>query len=261
MVTDEISPEDFENATLPVETNGHLLFREGDKPEVEVYWLRGVPRVMGLYGRCAMCNGGWRHTVDQDKGVVRIDEPCPIPEGITTTIRLAVPSGRIVVKDSLRSVYDWCDEDRNEVKEFADYNSALGQAQVIEYMASIGCAYGPVRNSCPGLWRTGEGTYQIVSGVWDEDWADEDEEPPSVLRNPEDRLASVCTDLWAYSIADHSDWLAKGGSEEDLGWTATIVEIPRGIYEFTHHTGELGFDHHGFGETVYADIRRVGDIS
>jgi hypothetical protein len=236
---------------LPVDPNGHML---GDT-EADVFYY-GVgksahPQVMGLYYGCRMCDKGRDHRVEGD--TIRIQTPCPLPEGITTVITLKVPSGKIVVADDLRPVYDGFDHDG-----LASYNSALGQHQVIEAMAAEGCAYGPVGNSCPGLWRTGEDTYEIVSGVWDEEWADEDDEPPASPRKPEDKLASICTDLWAYSIADYDDWVAKGGDLKEVErGHVNVADIEPGVYEFTHHTGEKDFDHWVAGELVFAHIRKI----
>lgn len=165
-------------------------------------------------------------------------------ESITTRIMLAVPSGKIVVRDSLRPLYDWREA------EVADYNSLAGQAQAVEAMAARGCAYGPVGNSCPGLYRTGEGTYVIANLPYSEDTDDE------VVPAGWTLLAGIITDLWAYSIADLGDFEAKGGDVESLGWGATVVDVGPGTYEFTHHTGEASFDRDA-DTVIFADIRRL----
>lgn len=68
-------------------------------------------------------------------------------------------------------------------------------------MAAVGCAYGPVGNSCPGLYRTGPDSYTIASPRYDDD------DNPSL---PEcARLTGICTDLWAYSIAG-LHWKSQG---------------------------------------------------
>lgn len=239
---------------LPVKSNGHKLpFTEVD---VAFYEVGGgvFPQVFDSWSRCRECDGGVDRKVVGDAVVVQ-GEPCQYQDGITSVITLKVPSGKIVVTDDLRPLYDGFNDSRGD---FPSYNSTLGQHKVIEAFAAQGCAFGPVGNSCPGLWRTGEGTYEIVTGVWSEDWADEDEEFPANPRKAEDKLTSICTDLWAYSIADYDDWVAKGGKPEDMGWTTTVVDIEPGVYEFTHHTGEKGFDHWADGEIIFAHIRKVG---
>ena len=110
------------------------------------------------------------------------------------------------------------------------------------------CAYGPVGNSCPSLYQTGENTYAIVSPAWDEDT----DEP--VFDGT--HRAGITTDLWAYSIADHDDYLAKGGVLGQYG--PEVVEVPNGIYTFSHHTHEKAFNGGDWQATqVYATIARA----
>lgn len=237
---------------LPLHANGHQVVPSGLPDEVEVFDFSEVPAMQeippyvscGSIFACGWCGAYPKMRVDGD--AVHIDEPCPAAGGITTVIRLEVPSGKIIVADDLRGVYDGFDHDG-----FASYNSALGQHQVIEAMAELGCAFGPVGNSCPSLWKTGEDTYQIARMPQD----DEDEYAP--VPEGSERLAGIITDLWAYSIADYGDWLAKGGAPvEELGWTVSVVEIPAGTYEFTHHSGERDFDDDA-DHVVWADIKKV----
>ncbi|TDD47520.1 hypothetical protein E1286_17205 [Nonomuraea terrae] len=128
---------------------------------------------------------------------VSVQDPCPYPDGITTTITIEVPSGKLLVTDDLRPIFDW-DEGN-----LASYNSALGQAQAVELMAAIGCAYEPTSNCGLGLYRTGPDSYIIATPSYDED---ENPSPPDSAC-----LASICTELWAYSICCYSNWLSRGG--------------------------------------------------
>ncbi|WP_331727416.1 hypothetical protein OG871_40385 (plasmid) [Kitasatospora sp. NBC_00374] len=230
--------------TLPLDSNGHIITSEDDST-VTVYRFGEfgdlAPHFSGTYSTCVQCGETPKLTVTGD--TVRAQGPCPYPEGITTTVTLEAPSGKLIVRDHLGSAYT-CDTDA-----FASYNSARGQAQVIEAMAAIGCAYGPVGNSCPGLYRTGADAYVIASPRYDED------DSPSLPE--EDCLASIVTDLWAYSIADLEDFKRRGGDLDSLGWSTTIVDVPPGTYRFTHHTGELGFDHDSDDTVVFAHIERI----
>lgn len=246
--------------TLPFHPNGHQ-FSSDPLETVEVLVLEIGEETHNYLDRsrmsysCFKCGGYRFEERVTDDGVHMDGEPCPVPdEGITTVITLEVPSGKIIVADNLRSVYNGFDRDK-----LADYNSVLGQAQFVEAMAKLGCAYGPVGNSCPTLWKTGEDTYIVARKPWltgDEDeWADEDSVPA-----PEgaESLAGIITDLWAYCIADYDDWLAKGGKPvEELGWSVIVVEVPPGTYEFTHHSGEKSFDPDA-DHVVFADIKRIG---
>lgn len=226
-----------------LDQNGHL-FTKADTVDVIRFDDHDLFLDTHSSSRCAWCDAP--KDFQAIDGMVCQPEPCLHPDGITTTVTLAVPSGRIVVYDDLRHVYDGFNDD------FACYNSVLGQAQVTEAMAALGCAFGPVGNSCPGLYRTGEGAYVIASPGYD----DEDE-PTGFLAHLEP-LARIITDLWAYSVADHDDYLAKGGASHPQRMHGPdVVEIPPGTYRFTHHTGERTFDHDVPGTVIFAHIDRI----
>lgn len=230
--------------TLPLKPNGHQL-AHNDGNEVKVFQHFGEdPYVHGAMSYCAHCDEAPEYRVTEE--AVHVVGPCAYPDGITTVITLAVPSGKIIVTDDLRPIYDGFDPEG-----FASYNTSKGQAQVVEAMAAIGCAFGSVGNSRPGLYQTGEGRYVIGNPEYTEE-----EELVGDLVGAKD-LASICTDLWAYSVADYEDWQAKGGDPEQLGWTDSIVEVPAGTYQFTHHTGEKGFDNYAAGTVIFAHIERI----
>lgn len=199
------------------------------------------PFCMDLLSGCALC--GKRPDVVITPDAVTCTGPCEYPDGLTTVIRLNVPSGKIIVSDSLRRVYDWTDADG-----VGDYNALIGQANATQVMAAKGCAYGAVGNSCPGLWRTGDDTYVIANLPYTED----DKE---VVPDGWEMAAFIITDLWAYSIADFGDWTSKGGKLDDLGH-GTVVNVTPGTYEFTCHTSELSFDRDA-DLVVFADIKRI----
>ncbi|MET9657873.1 hypothetical protein [Streptomyces sp. NPDC006510] len=196
---------------LPLQANGHLISR---KAEVDVLRFDGrEPYVSGAAYRCAVCDR--RPVFRVTDSAVHVQEPCPYPDGITTKITIDVPSGKLLVTDDLRPAFNW---DDNAI---ADYNSTLGQAQAVEAMAAVGCAYGPVGNSCPGLYRTCPDSYIIASPCYDDD--DKPSLPESAC------LANICTDLWAYSIVDLEHWKAKGGDPAKLGWIDVVDVHPRDV--------------------------------
>ncbi|MFG1857445.1 hypothetical protein ACGFJT_36810 [Actinomadura geliboluensis] len=224
---------------LPVKANGHILASEG---EVEMHRVGdqevGIPRVPHP---CAVCDTWPELQVTND--AVETQNPCPYPNGITTEITLSVPSGKIIVADDLRPVFNYDDTG------LASYNTVLGKAQAVKAMAAAGCAYGPVGNTCPGLYREGPDRYIIAaSGL------DEKDDP---LLPEAECLARIITDLWAYSIADFELWRARGGDPDRLCWPATVVDVPTGTYRFTHHTGERAFDSDAAGTVIFANIERI----
>ncbi|MFC4048375.1 hypothetical protein ACFOY4_01655 [Actinomadura syzygii] len=224
---------------LPVKANGHILARESD---VEVHQVGDqevlIPRVPHA---CAVCDTWPELRVTNE--AVEAQKPCLYPGGITTEITLSVPSGKMIVTDDLRPIMNY------DPTGLADYNTVLGQAQAVKAMAAVGCAYGPVGNTCPGLYRQGADHYIIATPGLDEN------DDPLL---PEDMcLARIITDLWAYSIADFELWKARGGVPEGLCWADTIVDVPAGTYRFMHHTGERGFDRDAAGTVTFANIERI----
>jgi hypothetical protein len=232
---------------LPFRANGHWT-RPADGKLAKVFeYTDPYPGVFvsGFADRCGICDAELTLKVTGD--AVAVENPCAYPDGVTSVIKLAVPSGKIIVTDDLRPVYNWDDADLT-----ASYNSALGQWQATQLMAAAGCAYGPVGNTCPGLFRTGGDSYVIASPGHDEE-TDKELTPAGW-----ESVTSVITDLWAYSIADYEDWVSKGGDPAGLGWGDTIADITPGAYLFTHHTGERTFDRDNPGTVIYAHIDKEG---
>lgn len=226
---------------LPLHANGHIIARE-DTVEVMQIDDGLPPMVLNVGYGCALCDQRPKFTFTKD--AVHVQTPCPYPNGITTTVTIRVPSGKLIITDNL-PVYS-VDESG-----FAGYNSVLGQSQVIEAMGAVGCAYGPVGNSCPALYRTGPDSY-VISRSRDE----------NDKRGPFDGepLAVVITDLWAYSCADFKDWESRGGDPAALGWSDNTVDVRPGMYRFTHHSGERSFDRDASG-AVFAHVEWVGEVA
>ncbi|MFI5986825.1 hypothetical protein ACIBEA_38935 [Streptomyces sp. NPDC051555] len=228
----------IERLHLPLEPNGHWFRSEA---RAEAVRIDGVLLLAGGTPNCRAC--GVYPSARVVGGVAEVEEPCPDADGITTTVTIEVPSGKLLVSDSLRSVFS-IDHDA-----FTSLDSARGQAQVIEAMAALGCAFGPATNCDLGLFRTGPDTYIMARPEWDED------DTPSLADSS--RMASVCTDLWAYSCADFEHWQARGGDPADLDWSDTVVDVAPGTYRFVQHSGERGFDFDGPGTVIFAHVDRI----
>ncbi|GAA1623960.1 hypothetical protein GCM10009733_020750 [Nonomuraea maheshkhaliensis] len=226
---------------LPLEANGHLISR---KSELEVLRL-DIGGQLVVFGedhyRCAFCDQ-WP-TFNITEAVVAVRDPCPYPDGITTTITFNIPSGKLLVADDLRPIYDWYDTN------FASYSSAIGKAQAIKAMAAIGCAFGPASNCGLGLYRTGPDNYIIATPTYDDD------DNPSIAEDTQ--LAKICTDLWAYSMVDFQAWKTRGGDPAKLGYGDTVVDIPPGTYQVVHHSGERGFEWDIAETVVWAHMERI----
>lgn len=235
--------------TIPLHPNGHRVTGRTGTDIVDVLWREEVGNtdnatmITHLF-ECRTCGDRpWpRLTADG----AYLDTPCPLPDGVTTTITLAVPSGKIIVSDDLRPTYR-LDEDARP-----DINSSLGMQLKGLAMAGIGCAWGFVGNSSPGLYRTDWDTFVIASP----EYCEETDEVTGRLAGIEP-LTGVCTDTWAYCVADFADFLAKGGDNHVSYHAWDVVEIPAGTYEFTTYSGKADFECDGDGTVIFADIRRV----
>lgn len=200
---------------------------------------------------------------------LRAKTECTLPNGTEIVFSLDVPSGRIIVKDDLRPVFNV--PLRHEI-DVPGYNSAAGQALHCAEQAAIGVAYGPVLRD-PSLVRIDPDRYAMV-------FCDDEAEPGEDGHFDGEILATVCTDLWAYSIADFDHWLTEakayvaanpdvedragllnwvreGANRADLPWSVSIVDVTPGTYRFTHHTARADFDQDDSWPLVAADIERI----
>ncbi|ATM24778.1 hypothetical protein SMD44_p10279 (plasmid) [Streptomyces alboflavus] len=115
-------------------------------------------------------------------------------------------------------------------------------------MAAIGCAFGPVLHGV-NLYRTGPDSYVVANPTLDEYG---DPVVPGATH-----VASICTDLWAYSIADFEHWKSRGGDPSKLGWSDTVVDVTSGVYQFTNHQGERGFEADSAETVIFAHVERI----
>jgi hypothetical protein len=248
---------------LPLNAKGHLFHRDNPS-EAEV--LRHDERcdiviVLNPEFDCSLCGSHPSFDVHADR--VDAKTECPYPEGIITRTTLSVPSGKIIVTDDLRPIYDsgneWANP-RGVLKEppLASYNSILGQSQMIHEMAAMGCAYGPVLNTSPALYRTGPDDTYILGNFYstdEEDYATDRYTPEGYVE-----LAHICTGIWAYSIADFEDWRSRGGVMDDQqARNMTVVDVRPGVYQFIYHGGERGFDYHATNVT-FAEITWIEEV-
>ena len=148
--------------------------------------------------------------------MIRPKNTCPYPNGIPLTFELNVPSGIMIVANDLRPHFDFVGD--------YDVNTAMGCVKTTKAMEAIGCAYAFVGNSCPGMYKTGENTFTISCGGYDEK-TEEDIEPEGV------RVAGIITDLWWYAIVD-VDEFERRGCEGQRG--IDRVQVEPGVYRFTH---------------------------
>lgn len=233
-----------------ISPRGHSIYVHNGEAKVFVDTFEGkgsYVTALSLTNSCRHCDEYISWELDESGEGLIAKTPCQFPNGITQYIDIKVSSGKIIVGNDLRPVFDGFKEG------FPSYNTSVGQAAVVKKYAAQGCAYGPVGNSCPSLYRHEDGKYSIAS-IYSEEADDAVEEAYG------ESLAWICTDLWAYHIADYAVYLERGGEPiEEQHWAGPfVIDFPNGTYRFHHHTWEKDFNHDG-ETTVYTTIERVGD--
>lgn len=156
----------------------------------------------------------------------------------TYTVELAVPSGRIVFADDLRSVIPEADDAG------LDYNTPEGRAVFAQRTIETGVAYGAVGNTCPGLYRNTVTRELHVANLAYDFW------DSPVLPENWVKLGDVDTDLWAYSITDAYTYINNGGDTSNP--YVTFSDVPAGVYTFTHFSDDPDFDRYADGLIIHA---------
>lgn len=189
---------------------------------------------------------------------VRIDEkPCSAPDGAPPTVwELNVPSGKFVVANDLRCLFPVAGD--------FDTNFIHGRVLTILAYAKQGLAHAFVGNSCPGFYKCPGDSFKIANEPYNcgEDDHDCDGYDHTEATTFEGRLvASICTDLWWYSVCDHAEYtrrLQKYATEDEIEYINSgvkIVDTKPGVYRFTYDN-ESYYDADG---VVYTTIEWVRD--
>lgn len=150
---------------------------------------------------------------------IQAKNPCPHPNGISLTFELNIPSGVMVVANDLRDHFNFEDD--------FNVNTAMGIVKTTKAMEKIGCAHAFVGNSSPGVYKTGENTFIVASSGYNEKTGGE--------KKPKGkRVATICTDLWWYSIVDWNEFKKRKCNGK---YQIDKVKVKPGVYRFSHFYG------------------------
>lgn len=144
----------------------------------------------------------------------RCKNPCEYPDGLVYEIELNVPSGKMVVANDLRNWW--------RVVGSYNVNNHMGCCLTTKRYAEAGMAHAFVGNTCPSVYRIRKDKFVI--GV-----NNGRKNPVKGART----VASVCTDLWWYSIVDYNDFVSRMKSEPGK-YREDVVECKPGVYRFKH---------------------------
>lgn len=210
----------------------------------------------GMHNSCFTCGRYVYYVVT--KNHIQVAEPCSAPKGFRVITTLNVPSGKIVVNDSLREALT----NEELVSSKLNGDGLVGNNNVTLAAAKFGLAHGFVGNSCPGVYRTKSGMYAIANPPYSEEWDDID------MPNWE-RVGGVCTDLWWYSIMDADDYVKRTGIEDAKLRKQDTIEVEPGKYKFSYYYSSKTMrdnENTRYGDTntprplIYATFRRVGIV-
>lgn len=192
-------------------------------------WINlGYSSAMSSEG-CSCC--GQRPRGIESNGVaVRLrGKECQYPQGWPkNTWELNCPSGKLVVANDLREWFPLEGDDH-----IPSVNLEIGRRMTSSAYADVGMAHASVGNSCPSVYKLSDGKFKIANHY--EDYDEEEEKRTKTFEG--ERVASICTDLWWYSIADLDECNRRierfGGSLKDMG--ATVIDVRPGVYRFEHN--------------------------
>jgi hypothetical protein len=182
-----------------------------------------------------------------DYGFGPYDKLPPFTEN--TVVELTVPSGQLIVSDSLRGTKYF------DVEPPLSINYGLGtHAWALEYAAKCNLGYAFVGNTSPSIVKHEDGHLEVVSLDWD-----------AKDVHDENVVAGICTDLWATMITDYQNWLDNGGrdiTEEGANkyGSYTLIDVEPGKYQWIVYSHKDGFDTWDEERITYAELTRIGDI-
>lgn len=217
-----------------------------------------IARLMGFYDGCSYC-GSRNFLLETDGATIRLSGgECSLPNGFEPNEwELNVPSGKIVVSNDLRQWFPLPEGDGD----IPSINTTRGCRAMAQAYAAIGMSHGFVGNTCPGVYKLGGDSFKIASEPYEDYW---DEEKKEYLPRKDlspfvgERVASVCTDLWWYSLCDNDEFerrRAKFGGKLDSNWDS-IIDVKPGVYRFRHYD-DVNRD--GGNEVVYSTFEWVRD--
>lgn len=176
-------------------------------------------------------------------------------------------SGKIVVENDLRHFF--------EMNAEQTLGSIAQEILVMDNYSKQGMLHGYVGNSCPSLYYSeklgqiniGYGYKKDAEGNYLEESVDGEIMYIEDLPEDSKEIASICTDLWYYSIVDVKvlEKILNNLSEKvkndsklnklDLDINSyNIIEIPAGKWELTHYYGITSNEHN---ESSYAILKLI----
>lgn len=189
-----------------------------------------------------------QETLDMAKAVSTIGLELMKPEPFygETVLEIDVPSGKLVIADSLGPVF--------YPEMVTSINYGRGKHEMaIKYAQDYKVASACVGNSCPSITQRADGSYVVVSLERNEKAND------VIFEEGETRVAHVVTDSWSVEITDYQNWLDNGGDEltEGARHRYTLLSVTPGKYRWTVKSHADGWDYYEFPRAEFATLELV----
>lgn len=227
----------------PINFNGHELIGVTESYRAGKAMLPAKLGELYTLAECANC-GEWQEVLSTGEGF-KVPEPCSVPNGMSITITLALPTGKMLVNDSLEPTFPIRETWRGNT------GGVFKQMKAQKKLSSLGCASLITLDTSPNLYQTGPGNFIIAKPEYD----DEGNEKP--LEKAE-RLAEIITDEWFYNVADLGRFLELGGNLNAPEMkNAKVVDVIPGTYKFINHTCEKGFNPHSRSLVIFTHIEKI----
>lgn len=212
---------------------------------------------------CHTCGQRMRYHYNLERDSLETATACEDSEGGITVVDFEIPSGKLVMADSLGEHFDLGPYPKGR---------KMHQERMEELVKTYGMVHFPVGNCSPDFYRTEvKGRYVVANYyaenlcdaagcVWPAD-ATECSEHPEVPHGWE-KLGGVCTDLWGVSLMDYELWLTAPEDKRKEARYVEVAEIPAGRYRVTYHGTEKDFDiFNAEGELpIFATIEYLGSV-
>lgn len=189
----------------------------------------------------------FRETLDMNKASYLIERELLRPEPFygETILEIEVPSGKLVMSDSLGPVF--------YPEAVGDFNYGRGRHDTtLKYAKDFNVASAFVGNSCPTIVRQADGSYLVVS-------LEVDDEYERIHKDGEQEVAHVVTDSWSVELTDYQNWLDNGGQEltEGASHGYTVLNVAPGKYRWTVKSHADGWSHYDFPRAEFATLELI----
>lgn len=190
-----------------------------------------------------------REVFDMERACYHAERELSKPESFyeDTIIEIDVPSGFLVIRDSLSPVFTPTAVGRMR------HGVELHQ-MALQYAVEYKVASASIGNSCPDFVQKEDGGYLVVSPEYFEEFDE------FVYEDGETPLLRVNTSSWSVEICDYQHWLDHGGAILHTAADGLLEVIP-GRYRWVAKCHKDGWSHYDFLRAEFATLTLIEPTS